>query len=79
MVALHRLLVLGAGASLIAGLIVRLLRVPGFPVAPATFLQFTTTCAVLAMALMLLDIYAKMCEREGLPAGEREPQEAAGS
>jgi hypothetical protein len=79
MVALHRLLVLAAGASLIAGLIVRLFRVPGFPVAPATFLHFTTTCAVLGIALMLLDIHAKMCEHEAPPSGARESQEAAGS
>jgi hypothetical protein len=76
MVALHRLLVLVAGAALIAGLMIRLLPVRDFPVAPGTFLQFTIACAVLGIALMLLEIYDKICEQEK-PLPEQAAQEDA--
>ena len=76
MVALHRLLVLTAGASRIAGLMIRLLPVRDFPVARGTFLDFTVACAVLGIALMLLEIYDKICERDK-PLPEQPVQEDA--
>lgn len=64
MVALHRLLVLVAGASLIAAILTRLLPVPDFPVTPASLLAFTMACSLLGIALMLLEIYDRICEQD---------------
>ena len=76
MVALHRLLVLVAGASLIAAIMVRVLPVQGFPAQPASLMGFAMACSLLGIALMLLEIYDKICEQEK-PLPEQAAQEDA--